>query len=1207
MLLYLRYCIRQWNRFIHKQNINKKLHSLTPTDNAEKIDAYINSLKWALLNSKDIKNIAISGPYGAGKSSIIDTYIKKNKYLHKYLKISLANFQDLNVENTPKELERLIELSLLQQFFYHEKDKKIPDSKFKKIRRNTKIVLFVYVFLILIFSFSFAYVFAGTKIADFISRYTPFFDKVKDFADARNFIKITLSFYIIVFVCCCIYRAIKLVFNITSMKFSIPHAEIEIGKEISKSALNTYLDEILYFFEVSKYEVVFIEDLDRFDQSDIFVKLRELNQLINNSQKIKQDVVFVYAIKDDMFLNKERTKFFDFIIPVIPVINNSNSKDKLQTILKNSSYDISQDLISDISIFIDDMRLLYNILNEFYLYEQVLSKSDLNANNLLAIITYKNLFPNDFVDLMQNKGILFTAINKKSEFIEKKKVKIDNEIQLVQQQIEDANKLSQNSIKELRLLYIGALTDLMINKGYFIQYFANTSRNQLSFTNMVEDQNFELIKSGSLIFYRINNGFQQIPISFSEIEKQIDPHENYISKEKKLLDKLDPTKLYKKLEELKTEKENAQKLKLKDILSSEEIILFNDKKDSKKLECIDTFLRNGYITENYLDYISVFHEGTLRKSDYDFLLKVKRGISNNPEIKLYAKDEIIKQINTFDFEKEAVLNYELIDSLLVNKNAQLKKEYFFKQLSKNNDRNLSFIDAFIDRTEHLEQFIEELCSYCHNIWLNIFGNTKLQKERQNYWLELIIKYANITDIKYIFKKNDSSISEYEDFFFICNDSARLEEIISILNIKFRKINKDTENDELDFIFDNCFFELNPQMLEFMLSRKISLSETYYTSNYNFMMFCGIEPLKKYIYNSINEYLVDVYLKIEKNVNEEMQSYISLLNNPSIQPDIKEQLIQKVNTIINDIKLIDNDNVRDFLFKHKKLTVSWKNVYESYHSHADLFSVAVIDYLNDLKIAKELSIVKISDEEDKDGNCVYKDFLHSIIHLENINEESYALLTKSSPWWYNSFETEKISNNKISILIKNNCVNPTANSFNYLRTNFEGKEIELFEKHPKKLLEIITELQLTTSEVEKLVKSESLEKEIKYTCVKQLSDNEIINSIIISCFLVETYVQSSSFDFSDAIKKALLLNDKISNKERIKFFEFNHSSLDTDGIDEFLSSLGEEYEAITDRHRHAEISKSEENNLLLEILQKIDYISSKSETKNGYKVNHKITK
>ena len=142
--------IKKIVRFCKKKCINKKinekLRTLSPTENAENIDTYLTSLQWALYNSKSVKNIAISGPYGAGKSSIIDTYIKKNRFNHKYLKVSLATFQDiisekLDLDNEEKikeknRLERLIELSLLQQFFYHEKDSKIPDSKFQKTKKK---------------------------------------------------------------------------------------------------------------------------------------------------------------------------------------------------------------------------------------------------------------------------------------------------------------------------------------------------------------------------------------------------------------------------------------------------------------------------------------------------------------------------------------------------------------------------------------------------------------------------------------------------------------------------------------------------------------------------------------------------------------------------------------------------------------------------------------------------------------------------------------------------------------------------------------------------------------------------------------------------------------------------------------------------------------------------------------------------------------
>lgn len=64
------------------------------------------------------------------------------------------------------------------------------------------------------------------------------------------------------------------------------------------------MDEIVYFFEVTDYNVVIIEDLDRFDNTDIFLKLREVNQLLNQSNSVGRKVTFIYAVKDDMFLMK---------------------------------------------------------------------------------------------------------------------------------------------------------------------------------------------------------------------------------------------------------------------------------------------------------------------------------------------------------------------------------------------------------------------------------------------------------------------------------------------------------------------------------------------------------------------------------------------------------------------------------------------------------------------------------------------------------------------------------------------------------------------------------------------------------------------------------------------------------------------------------------------------------------------------------------
>lgn len=125
-----------------------------------------------------------------------------------------------------------------------------------------------------------------------------------------------------------------------------------------KSIFNKYLDEILYFFEVNNYNIVIFEDLDRFKNPEIFVKLRELNFLINNYEKVDRKVVFIDAIKDDVFLSKERTKFFYFIIPIIPYLNSTNSYEILRKYVLKVSTSIDEDYINDIAPYIDDMRLM---------------------------------------------------------------------------------------------------------------------------------------------------------------------------------------------------------------------------------------------------------------------------------------------------------------------------------------------------------------------------------------------------------------------------------------------------------------------------------------------------------------------------------------------------------------------------------------------------------------------------------------------------------------------------------------------------------------------------------------------------------------------------------------------------------------------------------------------------------------------------------
>ena len=98
-------------------------------------------------------------------------------------------------------------------------------------------------------------------------------------------------------------------------------------EESDDSYFDKYLNEVLYLFENVDEDVVVFEDMDRFDASRIFERLREINTLVNLQRKKDNKPVlrFFYLLRDDIFISKDRTKFFDCIIPVVPVVDSSNS------------------------------------------------------------------------------------------------------------------------------------------------------------------------------------------------------------------------------------------------------------------------------------------------------------------------------------------------------------------------------------------------------------------------------------------------------------------------------------------------------------------------------------------------------------------------------------------------------------------------------------------------------------------------------------------------------------------------------------------------------------------------------------------------------------------------------------------------------------------------------------------------------------------
>ena len=94
-------------------NDSYNFQKLTPIHDVD-LSVYEKAIDFVFDNA-DITNVAISGPYSAGKSSVLESYKKKHDKI-KFLHISLAHFESFDKNNEKNsDKESVLEGKILNQ------------------------------------------------------------------------------------------------------------------------------------------------------------------------------------------------------------------------------------------------------------------------------------------------------------------------------------------------------------------------------------------------------------------------------------------------------------------------------------------------------------------------------------------------------------------------------------------------------------------------------------------------------------------------------------------------------------------------------------------------------------------------------------------------------------------------------------------------------------------------------------------------------------------------------------------------------------------------------------------------------------------------------------------------------------------------------------------------------------------------------------
>lgn len=667
-----------------------KQKALTPIVLKDTDDSFntVKDLLNAIAND-EILNIAVTGPYGSGKSSVIKTFKERVDKDVKILDISLATLDaDASLyatENTTiagdsgtdiqqpiitakqkETLNRKIEFSILQQLVYRKALETLPFSRLRKIRHFSKhtiqtMAMYVVGAVVLI---------AFALQLDFMQ--IPLFYKTFGFPiTVQHVISIVSIILLLTMMYETVVYIIKNYGGIRLQKISVGGNEIDIHDD--GSIFNRHLDEILYFFQCTDYNVVIIEDLDRFNTTDIFLKLRELNYLINKSEMIGRTIKFIYAVKDDMFKDSSRSKFFDYITTVIPVITTTNSKDMLKRALKEQGHEgeVADDDIRDIAFHIDDMRLLYNIVNEYHQYMQRLDKNGqhLEAKKMLAMMTVKNYFPHDFSELHNRKGRLYDILSPqtKRKFVDIAiNKRLAERIKQAEEQLAAYNATCHLQEKELRLAYLvaiyeklpaGTFTIIVDDIDYTLSQIADDGG---IFEKLISKDNIHYKYSN----YYNNNRIDDQYIDFHDIEKNVNEHFTYHQRVEQI--GRDRGRLEKEVQNAKFEKQRIGTYTISELL--EMFNLYEDEcfKSIGLSDMEEDFVRHGFIAEDYNDYIAYFYPDIMSLADHQLCLDMKLNRKPAYDSTIDNIELFLKELPETALRYESVWNFHILDNIVMH-------------------------------------------------------------------------------------------------------------------------------------------------------------------------------------------------------------------------------------------------------------------------------------------------------------------------------------------------------------------------------------------------------------------------------------------------------------------------------------------------------------------------------------------------------------
>ena len=1042
-------------------------NSLTPDILDENKKVYTEALEFAFKND-DIRNIAITGVYGAGKSTVWNTYreykVKKlgETSFKNIITVSLGKYENNSKEigednsikddsknykknKEGKELDNIVERQIINQISAQIKPSAIPLSNYKFKGNIPWYGLLSNIFLTLLFSASILFLVYLKYI----------FNYLKSLIGYTFAIVPLISIFIILFVVPSVYFLYQFYkknkVRFSKVSFKVAEAELTEANN-DETVLERDMKEIVYLLSSSNTSIVVFEDLDRYDSVEIFVKLKELNFLLNaylDTNGKNKIVRFIYLIKDGLFYSKDRTKFFDFILPIVPVVNSKSSENYLVALLKSTideQSNIPDDkIISNVSLYIDDMRILRNIVNEYKVYSQIIFNSQipLDKDKLFALIILKNIFPNEFDLLQEDKGYIRTFFNNLEMERDKENAGLKAALKKVSDSITYLKTRVENNKYELMASYISpelSIAENLVNlnwveflkqwesepnKGYMVRRYDRSDYYKYN----------EFVHSFIETDEKRKELIAKIPKDKKEKLSQLYLEQNSIN------DKIQISGAngYKEILELKTPDE------INELFEIPNFIITKD----HYFPLIRYLIIDGFLDETYWYYKGYFDidkQNVLKTKDVIFMKGLLEKTSLGVLFPVESPELIINRLSPSDYKKINILNYKILE-MCVEKNLIEEVKSILETVAVNK--------LYVELIKVFNKVKFDTTCYCIDIMLKR-ENSIVKKLLDLCTDEDDVAHSNII-LAILNKDYDDfkQLYEYQDYIENNKYNMQWDKTISLrncyrnlvsANLKFENLDKiKWPDNELSKIVNIKAYKPNVNNLIY-LSKKYTGKEIKYSNLLSEIYENNkLLQIKEFLKNNFGDAITSYINNAEDNRSYENSStvFIDILNSPQISEKIKIKYIRDNITKIDDVtrlkkprKYLRNLLQKDLiLFKAENVQYCWDKLVETStidQSHKNSNIMAIVDYLNN-KVEEKYIMRKLL--SNNIGMC------EAFLNIETVSLRifEYSLL-------FSKTKIMKLNPNqilgRINKLVSENKVAPTEENIKLLIDKNQKEELKI---------------------------------------------------------------------------------------------------------------------------------------------------------------------